>query len=157
MSGFGTSTGLPVARHALFLTAQAALTGMDVAVWEGFQWPPDPETAWAAMTDASSDVETETLSPRLAQEESITLHMSIGAWNPGFTAADEKTAFDRAFSILAAIQQSVRADPTLGDAVLWCLPGNIATAGSTTEDDSGEGRLIEIDAQFIAHTRMRRV
>jgi len=155
-SGISDTTAQEQARAALIVAVEAALDGdTDLDIGRGFRWPivnPD----WVFATETESDIDPATLGPRRSQDERITLHLSIGAFEPGNDQDAEDAAFGRAFGRLARIQQYIREnDITLGGTVLWCVPGPSNSAGATADSDAGQGRLIEIAASFVCSHRIR--
>lgn len=152
--GISETTAQATARAALIEAAKVALAGEPVDIGRGFRWPI-VNNDWVFATETDSDIDPATIGPRRTLDEKITLTISIGAWRPGGDQEAEDTAFDRAFDLLGRIQQQVRKnDITLGDTVLWCIPGSSTSAGATTEGESGEGRLTEIVATFVCQHRI---
>jgi hypothetical protein len=152
--GISEHTAQATARAALVEACRTALKGEDVDVGAGFRWPVVFQD-WAFATDTDSKLDTATIGPRRSLDETITLSMSIGSWRPGGDEAAEIEAFERAFDLLARIQQHIRVhDVTLGGTVLWCVPGDSQCAGATAEGDSGLGRLTEIAADFVCRHRI---
>jgi len=154
VSGISPASAVIEARAALHAAADAALVGDDdVDVYPGFTWPI-AKNAWVALTRTSTETDPATFGPKRSQEEKITFHMSIGAWVPGHDASTSKAAFDRAFGILSLIQNHIRVnDITLGDTVMWCLPGPVESDGIA--DAEGDGYVAEIDASFICKHRIQ--
>lgn len=155
MSGISQATGIPAARHALHNAAKVALEGEAVDVTFGFRWPFE-ENDWFALTDVSADIDAANIGPSRQQREQITLSVSVVSWMSGHDEATEVAVFDRAFSLLSKVQEHIRTkDITLDKTVLWCVPGSVQSAGATTDEDSGEGRLIEIAATFVCEHRIK--
>lgn len=153
-TGISETTAQATARAALIEAAKIALTGEDVDIGRGFRWPIVSRD-WVFATETDSDIDLATIGPRRTLDERITLTLSIGAWRPGTDQQTEDIAFNRAFDLLGRIQQHVRKnDITLGGTVLWCVPGSSTSAGATTEDDSGAGRITEIAATFVCEHRI---
>jgi hypothetical protein len=154
MSGIHAHSGVVLARRGLFNAATTALFGEHVDVVEGFRWP-FVENDWFALTDVDSQIDTATIGPRAQLKERITISVSLGSWLPGNEPDTEVAVFDRAFALLMKVQEQVRLETTLGGAVLWCQPASAVSAGATTNDDSGEGRLVEIAATFVCEHRIK--
>lgn len=154
MSGISQASGILTARANLLAAARVALTAeTDIDFYSGWQWPVT-QPNWVALTDTSVDLDPRDIGPRRQQDETITFGMSLGAWVGGHTQAQIDAAFTRAFEILDTIQTHIRTqDITLGDSVLWCLPGSIDSDGSVDED--GSGYLVEIAATFVCMHRVR--
>lgn len=153
-TGISETTAQATARAALIEAAKSALDGEAVDIGRGFRWPIINRD-WVFATETDSDIDPATIGPRRTLDEQITLTVSIGSWRPGGNQAAEDAAFDRAFDLLGRIQNHVRKnDITLGGTVLWCVPGSSTSAGATTEDESGDGRLTEIVATFVCQHRI---
>lgn len=155
-TGISPYTAAHEAKIALTEACRTALADLPVDVNFGFQWPLKHDD-WVASTVIDTDVSEITVGPRRNQQETITLHLSIGAFRHGQTEQAEIDASEAAFGYLQKItHQVVDVDPTLGGVVLWVLPSDLHTDGATSEDDAGQGRLIEIDAAFKCAHRIRR-
>lgn len=156
-TGISTLTAQADARAGLIAATQAALAGETVDPVDtggGFRWPI-VNRDWAFATEVDSDVDIRDIGPRRQLDETITLHMTIGSWRPGDDEATELLVFNRAFYLLGLIQDHIRtSDITLGGVVLWCVPGSSSSAGATTSDDAGSGRLTEIAATFVCRHRI---
>lgn len=155
MSGISAASGALDARHGLKDAITAALAADDeVDQYFGFMWPVTKD-AWVALTSTSGDVDPKTIGPRRSLDETITFHVSIGAWVAGHTDATAQAAFDRAFGLLNTIQEYIRTGDniTLGGTVLWCVPGSFDSDG--IQDEDGTGYTAEIDATFVCAHRVR--
>lgn len=154
MTGIGTMTGQALARAALVQACRTALDGEPVDIGSGFRWPlqhPD----WVYATSTESRISQESIKARRALDEEITLTLNIGAWRGGDDQEAEDAAFGRAFDLLGRIQHYIHTqDPTLGGAVLICVPASSESDGATLKDDTGLGRLIEIAATFVCRYRI---
>ncbi|MDR0594528.1 MAG: hypothetical protein LBG60_15025 [Bifidobacteriaceae bacterium] len=156
-TGISRFTAQATARAALVKACKAALAGEDVDVGAGFRWPI-VSNDWCFAVDTDSDIDPATVGPRRALDETVTLSLSVGAWRPGGDEDAEVEAFERAFDILARVQDHIRTqDITLGGTVLWCLPGKSQSAGATTSEDAGMGRVTEIAADFVCRHRITTV
>ncbi|MCI1211010.1 MAG: hypothetical protein LKF93_04115 [Bifidobacterium tibiigranuli] len=154
-TGISAHTAAHEAKMALAEACRTALSGLPVDVNFGFQWPLVHDD-WVSATTIDTSVTDVTVGPRRNQEEIITLHLSVGAFRHGQDEQAEITASAAAFDYLQRISDYVTdADPTLGGTVLWIIPSDLHTDGATTQDDAGQGRLIEIDASFKAMHRIR--
>jgi hypothetical protein len=143
------------AKLALFNAATTALSGENVDVSFGFRWPFISRD-WFSVVDTDGEVDVANVGPRQSANERITLSVSVGSWQPGGDSAAEIAAATRAFYILGKVAAHIRKnDITLGGTVQWCLPGRSSSAGETTDDDSGAGRVTEISADFVALHRIR--
>lgn len=70
-------------------------------------------------------------------------------------SAQEKVAWDRAVSLIAELEQYARVtDTTIGGTVRECFLTNLQIAGTPPELIAG-GRLVEAQATFTAHARIR--
>lgn len=157
--GIGPTTGQRAARRALIEAVKVALAGEPVDIGRGFRWPIE-QPDWVFATATSSDIDPANILPRRSLDERITLELSIGSWRPVIDSPQdaEDEAHDRAFELLERIQEHIRTqDVTLGGAVLWCLPGRSESDGATVPTDTGEGRLIEISADFVCEHRISTV
>lgn len=154
--GMSDTTAQHEAKVALVAAARAALEDEEeVDIQFGFRWPfkhPD----WFSVLETDSDVNPAVIGPRMTQDETITINVSVGAWLPGSDEETEVAASARAFELLAKVQRHIRQnDPTLGGTVMWCLLGPSKADGETSDTDSQQGRLAEIAAAFICKHRIR--
>jgi hypothetical protein len=154
-TGISETTAQADARAALIAAATIALADeSDVDIGRGFRWPIVSRD-WVFATETESSIDTANIAPRRTLNEQVTLHLSIGSWRPGGDQEAEDAAFNQAFSLLGRIQEHVRTnDITLGGTVLWCVPGSSSSAGATTSDESGDGRITEIAATFVCQHRI---
>lgn len=157
MSGISPSTAARAARAALFAAIQAATADdQELDRYEGgFMWPVN-QNNWVAITSQSTDVDPKNITVRRQVDETITFHLSIGAWVPGRGSDEVATSsLDRAYGILSKIQDYIRTGDniTLGGTVQWCIPGDEASDGAADED--GSGYVTEIDATFVCMHRVR--
>lgn len=155
-TGISEFTAQVEARAALIAAAEVALAsdseGVDIG--RGFRWPL-VERDWLFATETESVIDPKDIGPRRQLTEQITLHLTIGSWRPGDDQDAEDAAFNRAFGLLQTLQNYVRKiDITLGGTVLWCIPGSSSSAGATTSDESGDGRITEIAATFVCSHRI---
>ncbi|MCC2030617.1 hypothetical protein [Microbacterium allomyrinae] len=152
MSGVSPSTGVLAARIGLEAAIRAALDGEAVDIYAGFLGVPET-TDWVALGEANADIDPANVSSRRQLDERITLAVNVGAWVAGNDDDTARAAWDRAFALLDLIQRYVRTgdNTTLGDAVLWCLPGSFDADG----DAYSGGFQVEIAATFICSHRVR--
>lgn len=157
MSGISQATGILAARDGVWAAINAATEyrGSDI---DRYYAPPDAigSVRWVAMEDVNATPDLATIGPRRSFDEEINVGVSVGAWvaASGDPVADGRAAFDEAYGILAEIQtQIAQVDPTLGNAVLWCLPGRMSTAG--VQDPEGGGYVVEIQAEFVCAHKVR--
>lgn len=156
MSGISQSAAVRAARHALYNAIKTALEDeQEVDIVFSFRHPFVYDD-WFMLTELSTDMPEKIISPRRQQDEEITFHASVGSFRPGHDEATDVEVFDRAFELLAKVQDHIRKnDPTLNGTVLWCVPSGVASDAATAEQDSVEGRLVEIDATFTCAHRIR--
>lgn len=158
MAGQSRFTAQERAKRALFEAAKVALADdvqqKKVSVLYGFKWPIATND-WVAFTDTESDIDTVDISPRRTLQERITLRVNVGVFRAGHTEAVEIAVAERAWDLLARIQDHVRTtDITLGGVVMWCLPGSSQSAGATDVKDATRGRYLEIAADFVCEHRI---
>ncbi|MEB0303818.1 hypothetical protein QN345_00495 [Cryobacterium sp. 10I1] len=156
MSGISSATAqaeTTLALLAAFKTALADETDLDITL--GFVFPPVGH-AWVSIGDTVSDVDPKAIGPARQLSETITISVSVGAWNPERDEDEREAVFRRAFGILGTIQTHIRVnDITLGGTVLWCVPGHSSSTGATPEDRAQFGEFTEIAATFVAQHRIR--
>lgn len=153
--GMSDTTAQLDAKEALLAAARVALEGEDVDVSFGFRWPLRSDD-WFSVVDTQSEVDPKVIGPRMTQDETLTLSVSVGSWRSGDDEETELATAQRAFGLLSKVQHHIRnQDPTLNGTVLWCLLGPSSSAGATTEDDAPQGRVTEVAAQFICKHRIR--
>lgn len=155
MTGISPHTAQLAAKKQLLAAARTALADEKVDTYFGLRWPV-VEPDWFTVHETVSDVEPKNVGARRQLDETITIHVSVGSWRSGSDEATEIAASDRAFELLAKVQDHImRQDPHLGGTVLWCLPGASESAGATTDDEAGYGRVTEIAATFVCSHRIR--
>jgi hypothetical protein len=157
-TGISETTAQDTARDALMQAVADAFADADetnnVDAGSGFRWPIVNQD-WFFATETESVIDPADIGPRRTQTETITLHASVGSWRPGSDEATELAAFHRAFDLLKLVQNWIRKnDITLGGTVLWCLPGSSQSAGETSSNESGDGRITEIAATFVCKHRI---
>lgn len=154
--GIYPSTGAAAlaVKDAVYEAASAALAAggverVDLAY--GFLWPAYNDsisvTAVRAIPDEGS------VSPQRRRELTVQVDVNVLVFR---VTADERVTHDRAFSLLAVVDEYVREHITLGGAALWCHMGEVASDGATLEEDAGEGRITEIAATFEARVVVSR-
>lgn len=135
------------ALHAAITGALQAASEHDVDVSYGYRWPAQHLDA-VAVTALRASPLAGTLSPQRRRQVSVQVDVNVTAARP---IADERVTHQRAFALLAVIDEAVRAEPTLAGAALWCLLGEAQSDGATVQDDDVEwGRVTEIAATFEA-------
>lgn len=155
MSGISQATGLLAAREGLWNAIQEATAshGRDL---DRYYTTPDEVTSakWVGLTDMTVDPDLTNIGPRRSFDEAIRIGVSLGAWAPGRGEAAGRAAFEAAFAILSEIQTYItQRDVTLGDAVLWCLPGQMSN--DAVGSDDGNGYVVEIVTEFVCAHKVR--
>ena len=155
-AGISAATAIADARRALDKAIRDALADdNDVEIAFGFRSVFQKDD-WISPGEIEVSVEPANIGPSRGMDERITFHVGIGAWRSGYDDEAEREAFDRAFGLLATIQEHIRQkDITLGGTVFWCVPGTVVSDGATTDADSGHGRVVELDATFVCAHRVR--
>ena len=106
-----------------------------------------------AFTRIDSVQDPATLGTNRAREETLTLVAQISCWRPG--EADDATASDAAYGLLEVLERHVRVtDTTIGGTVRQCFLESHSSEGATDPDVLVRGRMIEIEATFVAVTRI---
>ncbi len=156
MSGIGQAAGILAARNGLWAAIETATAhrGYDID-----RYYAAPETLqsnkWVGLTDIDVAADVKNIGARRQFDEEIRIGVTLGAYLPGNGEDVAKAAFNEAYGILAEIQTYVtQEDPTLGDAVLWCLPGSMSNAGVEVDGQAG-GYVVEIVADFVCAHRVR--
>jgi hypothetical protein len=131
-----------------------AINDVNVLVCYGHpgKFQPDDIVSWGRVTA------TITQGPLSASNRArdITLVASVKvSIKRGGGPEMEQVAADRAYYLLNAIEEYVRAtDTTLGGLVWWCFCTGHDADGATAPENLAEGRIIEIDAEFTAQGRI---
>lgn len=105
-----TST-IPAFKAALLtqLQARAGLTGVQVSY--GYPGPlPEPEYIWLADVSGSQQLAQ---MGRRSREEDFSLTVLIKTEVSGVQPADQKTATERAFTLMGELEAQLRTDPTV--------------------------------------------
>lgn len=121
-------------------------SALEVDVSYGYRWPAQWADAVALTAVRVIPLEG-TTGPRQRRHMTVQLDMSCTSFR---VTHDEQETHDRAFGLLAVVDEAVRADPTLGGAVLWLVLGEVQSDGATVEDDAGDGRITEVVVTFEA-------
>lgn len=156
-----TSSRIPAALDGLRAAVTAAL-GATVTVVDG------PPLEWAPLklpTDAVSErqvllvgampgddsaaeaVQDFSAAGNVARDELAVIHCT--AWS-GAGDQDIKGRRDEAFAIVAAVEQAVRTDPTLGGAVLYAGPVTVTRTG-LRQGQRGPDCVVEFDVQVRSY------
>lgn len=155
MSGISQASGILSAREGLWRAILAA-TEARAPDLDRYYTTPDEVTStkWVGITDVTVDPDLANIGPRRSFDEAIRIGVSLGAWAPGRGESAGRAAFDEAFAILSEIQTYItQHDITLGDAVLWCLPGQMSNDGVGSDD--GNGYVVEIVTEFVCAHKVR--
>ena len=140
------TAAVKTALHAAVLAALADdPDGVDVAF--GFVWPPPHLWDIVAVTSTRTTPGDGTVSPNRRRQMTVYQDLSILSFR---VTDDEMVVHDRAYAVLAAIDEHLREEPTLGGAVLWVLSDDVASDGATTTEDAGYGRVCEIAVTYAA-------
>lgn len=155
--GISSASAQSDAKHALHAAIETALADEKVDVCFGLR-TVFTEFDWVEVNGTRSQIDPRNIGPKRQQDETISLDVTVGSWRAGGDEEAEILASDAAFGLLSKIQDHIRRnDITLGDTVLWCVPGDSESDGATTEDDSGQGRVIVIAATFVCQHRIRTI
>lgn len=155
-AGISETTAQDAAMEALLDAARKALADEQVDIGHGFRWPI-VNRDWFFGAATSSEIDHATIGGRRSLDETITLTVSVGTWQPyvGDEGDDDELAtLKHSFELLGKVQQYIRTqDPTLGGTVLWCRPGS-STSDTTDSTEVAEGRITEIIATFVCSHRI---
>jgi hypothetical protein len=156
VSGISSATAQAQTSLALFEAIKVALAGEpDVDIAFGFNWPP-VNFDWVAVVDTESSIDPKNIGPARQLDETLTVTLSVGSWNPELSDEQRRVTFLRAFHLLSLIQDHIRRnDIELGGVVLWCVPGSSTSGGATPEEKAAFGEYTEISATFVAKHRIR--
>ncbi|MBQ9915946.1 MAG: hypothetical protein IJO71_01960 [Microbacterium sp.] len=156
MSGISQSTGILAARNGLWNVVKAATDHRGYKIDRYYATPEIVQsTLWVGLTDVQVTPDLKNLRARQQFDEEIRIGVSLGAYVAGNGDAAAQEAFDQAYEILTEIQDYIGRDDqtrTLGDAVMWCLPGAMSNAGVEVDDG---GYVVEIIAEFVCMHRVR--
>jgi hypothetical protein len=157
------STRALAAKTALHEAGKAAFAAADetaVDVSFGFRWPIVNNDYVSFLGGEVTNRPMSGMGLRgpgfSQQDETITLDVELGAWRPGHLDDDDKAVQERVFHLYdVLVDHLLTNDPTLGGTVVSILPGTLKWDGTTTEDESGWGRIAVIAASFTAEARIR--
>ncbi|MEB0200555.1 hypothetical protein QN354_02145 [Cryobacterium sp. 5I3] len=156
MSGISSATAQAETSLALLAAFRVALADepeVDIAL--GYRWPPVGYD-WVSVLDTESEIDPKNIGPARQLNETLTVTVNVGSWNPEHDDDQREVTFRRAFAILGTIQTHIRVnDIELGGAVLWCVPGRSSSTGATPEERAQFGEFTEISATFVAQHRIR--
>lgn len=116
------SSVVPSLIDALISTATAALPNVDVYDGFGVSEDPgdflmigvdDPDSQAAAFSSDSSQTQATAGTPR-SRNQTGAITCAALSWNGNAGNAGQKTARDAVYAIQAAVENALRADPTLG-------------------------------------------
>lgn len=122
---------------------QAVASEVDVSY--GYRWPAEFDDAVASTAVRVIPLEG-AVGPRQRRHMTVQLDMSFTSFR---VTDDEQETHDRAFGLLAVVDEAVRADATLGGAVLWAVLGEVQSDGATVDDENrAHGRITEVVVTF---------
>ena len=117
-------------------------------VWTGYGHPGTVRMDdMAAVMDARSSQAPATLGSGRNREETISVDVVFSTYRGG---NDQATTTARVFAMLAALETSLRTDPTIGGIVRTAQIADIALA----EVSSPEGRVAELAVTIAAVVRL---
>jgi hypothetical protein len=156
-SSFYPSAGGAVAtvKNTILAVTAAALAAAgesEVDVAMGFVWPAQWPDA-VAVTAVRETPTDGTVGMQRRQHVDIRQDVAITVQR---VTGDEQEVHDRAYALLDIIDGAVRADPTLGGAVLWCYSDDVASDGITDESDAGWGRICALSVTFVSRVMITR-
>ena len=126
----------------------------DVYVCFGLPGTFSPEDI-IAFNRIESGQDPATLSSNRAREETLTATVTISCFRGGGEEA-ELVAAERCYELLRLIEHQVRmVDTTVGGTVRDCFLTSHESDGETPEDLASSGRVIDVNATFTAHARVR--
>lgn len=148
---------VPAVIDALLATAKNAAGLTDVLVLDGFGLTEEPGDFLMVgvddpdRTDAAASASSEqewAHANHTDRDERGAITCAALSWNGD---ANQKAARDAAYAITAALEDSLRADPTLGgvDGLLWTGFGQSSQL-TQTQDDQGALALIVFTVAFRA-------
>jgi len=140
-------------KDAFYTWAVTNWSGSDVQVCFGIPGPKQADDI-VAFQDVTFEQDPATYGTQRSREEVLTLKVTASVWRAG-ESAQEKVASDRAVALIAALEQYARVtDTTIGGTVRECFLTNGEISGTPPELVAG-GRLVEAQATFTAHARIR--
>ena len=160
MSHRSSAAAATAVKHALKTAINTALadeTEIDISF--GLRWPAQFDDAVAVASVESHPDDPNVGSTLRSRYDTLSIGVSVVSFRPGWDTTAEVAASDRAYELLALIDQHLRTGDniTLGGAALWCLLADHQSDGATipADDQMPEGRLIEIAATFTARVHIR--
>lgn len=147
------ATVAPAFKNALFTACQTLFAAGGVQVSFGHPGQSQVNDI-VAVTRVSGSQEPVTLTPRRTREETLTAEVVFSVYRGGGPDM-EKVCSDRAYALLAQLEEYVRVtDTTLGGVVRHCFLIDHDSTGTTDEQFLANGRLIEVTATFEAVARI---
>lgn len=148
-----TTTTAPDIKYEFYLIAQTIWAGTDVQVSFGHpgMTQADDIVSFGAL-ETEQDVAA--YGTNRAREETVTLEVLISVFRAG-GAEMEKVASDRAYELLAALEQYVRVtDTTVNGTCRHCFLVSTQSDGASNPEVLSRGRVIEVTARFQAKARI---
>lgn len=147
------ASAAPALKDAFYTTAGTLWAGSAVQVSFGHPGQTQADDIVAFM-GVNSEQEFATYGSNRGREETLVLDVRVSIYRAG-GAEQEKVCSDRAYELLGELEEYVRVtDTTLGGAVRHCFLLGHSSDGSTDPQILSQGRLIEIEAQFVAKARV---
>jgi hypothetical protein len=146
-----TSAG-PTFKDAFVTAAETLWAGTDVQVAFGHpgMHMADDLVVFGAV---SSEQNPATFGQR-SREEILTLEVVVSVYRGGDSEM-EKVTSDRAYALLAQLEQYARVtDTTIGGSVRHCFLASYSSTGVTDPNVLAAGRETDITAQFVAAVRI---
>jgi hypothetical protein len=142
-----TST-VPVFKHQLLVNLQARVGLNGVQITHGPPFPlPEPEFIWLADVDGHQDWAAINVVTK-PKEETYDLTVWIKVLR-STTPDDFKTAGDRAFALMAEIEQELRGDPSVANTV------RVAHVGAYKFTEDANAEFNEAILRITVHVRAR--
>lgn len=140
-------------KDAFYAWAVTNWSGDPVQVQFGIPGPNQQDDI-VGFLDVTAEQDPATFGTQRSREEVLTLIVTASSYRAG-ESAQEKVAWDRAVALIAELEQYARVtDTTIGGTVRECFLTNLQIAGTPQELIAG-GRLVEAQATFTAHARIR--
>lgn len=149
----GTVSAAPAFKDAFYAAAQTLLASTDVQVVPGHPGQTQADDI-VAFTGVVSEQEPATFGTRRQREETLVMDVVVSCYRAG-GLEQEQVCSDRAYELLGVLEEYVRVtDTELGGVVRNCFLLGHTSDGSTDPAVLSSGRLIEINAQFVAKARI---
>lgn len=127
------------------LTARPGLAGVMVT----WGWPGrTPEREWLRIADTAFQQETHALGPTRPRKETYDVDMVVSVIR---SADGQREAVERAFALMAEVEDFLRLDPTVASTVIRATIGGPGTLKHRQNDNSTEGEVtftIDVEARI---------